>query len=470
MPMGFLLAFIALLFLKSSLQEGRCLPSYESLFGFSWHNFLCFILAWLFTFLFWLVLTLWGALFNIVDIDFFQDTFEEEWFLYPVLSLAFAYGVIIFRTKINAVGAMQRILRALISILLPLLLIISVMFVAVLPFTGVNLIWEKGYGSDTILGFVGLSLFFFNAVYQDAKEAPYRLFLNRFVQFSVMVLIVLIALSAYGMSLRVAQYGLTVERILAIVLICIMLSYVLLYTVIIVFKRTTWSLFFGQANTLMAILVSAIIVLMFTPVLDMSRISVDSQLSRLDQGKVPLEKFDFYFLARNGDVGERALRALQERDDVKASLAISKRIELALKTKGRAYLSGEMDQAVVKKMIKTYPLEATYDDSIWEFIALNSYNANECMRDGCALLQVDLNGDSNDEYILFSKRNSNTSLRFFMKNKEGEYQPQYTNLSLKMTYEELVEKLEAGSFSLVRPQWQDLKIGDEVIHTPSNNY
>jgi len=309
-PLCFLFAFIALFFFKAWMRDHRWPPSYESQFGFSWHNFLSFVLAWLFTFIFWLILLLWGALFNIVDISFFKELFKQKWFLYPVLSLAFAYAVIIFRTKINAVGAVQRILRGLISLLLPLLLMIALMFVAVLPFTGVNLIWEKGYGSDTILGFVGLTLFFFNAVYQDGKQAPYSELINLTVKSGIVVLNALVALAAYGVWLRVAQYGLTVERILAIILVALMFGYIIAYSLIILLKRKTWSEYFGKANTFMALLTALVILLIFTPVLDMPHISVDSQLKRLEAGQVMIEDFDFHYLARSGRYGLANLEKL----------------------------------------------------------------------------------------------------------------------------------------------------------------
>ena len=472
-PLGLLLAFIILFFLKATLatskQSGAWMPSYESLFGYSWHNFLSFVLAWLFTLIFWLILVLWGALFKIVDITLFYDTFQKSWFLYPVLSLAFAYGVIMFRTKINAVGAVQRILRALISMLLPLLLFIALMFITVLPFTGVNLIWDKGYGSDTILGFVGLSLFFFNAVYQDGKEPPYRPLLNFFCQYSMIALIVLLALSAYGMYARVAQYGLTTERILAIILIAIMFSYLVLYAAIAVFKRFSWPVSFGNVNTLLALVISGVIFLLFTPVLDPSRLSVNSQLARLDAGLLPIEKVDFKFLARNGKHGKNALESLKLRNDVKSSADISRRIDSAIKSKGRGYMThDEISLKEAKGVIQTYPVNTEFESAIWALFSEEPYTINHCFTADCALLRIDLNGDSVYEYVLFNNHKTSIYLKFFIRNQQGKLQAQYSPAHLNMSFTSLLAKLESSSFSLASPQWKNLKIGDETINTPSN--
>lgn len=473
-PLAFLFAFIALFFLKAFMREGHWLPSYGALFGFSWHLFLSFILGWIFTFIFWLILLLWGSLFEIVNINFFKKLFKEEWFLYPVLSLAFAYAIVMFRTKINAVGAVQRILRALISILLPLLLVIAVMFVAVLPFTGITLIWDKGYGSGTILGLVSLSLFFFNAVYQDAAEAPYGPVLNNMVKHAVIILIALLALSAYGVSLRIAQYGLTIERILAVILTAVMFCYLLLYALIIIYKSSTWSLHFGNANTVMALVICLIIILMFTPILNTSKMSVNSQLARLDEGKVSVDDFDFQFLARNGYYGRQALHVLQARDDITSSKLLSKRVEIAItdsyrRRRTRNSVEEKLEVVDYQSLVAQYPQNVEFD--VWSHLVNNSYLASDCLNDDCLLLQIDLNTDGVFEYILFHDRfrrgKHQTIAKFIIKAEDGTYERRYDSKNLTMNFNDLKSAIESGSFSLVQPQWRDIKIGNEVLHSSS---
>ncbi len=402
-PACILFAFISLFFLKAWMRDGHWPPKYETQFGFSWHNFLAFALAWLFTLIFWLVLMLWGTLFKIVDIDFFHDLFKEEWFFYPVMSVAFAYAVVIFRTKINAVGAVQRILRALISILLPLLLLIAAMFVAVLPFTGVDLIWQKGYGSDTILGFVGLTLFFFNAVYQDAKNEPYSKRISILLKYALLVLNVLVLLAAYGIYLRVAQYGLTIERILAMILVSVLFAYSALYSLIILFKSKYWQDYFGKVNTMLALLVSLIVVLLFTPVLDMSRLSVNSQLARLERGEITLEAFDFPYLARTGTYGLRKLDELKKRIEIADNELVIKRIDTAIENKNRRYyrLDTVIDPESLADVVEVFPIDTEISKDFWSLAAEHTGVTQVCLRNTCLLLAVDLNKDGIDEYILF---------------------------------------------------------------------
>lgn len=471
LPACALLAFISLFFLKAWMRDGHWPPKYETQFGFSWHNFLAFALAWLFTLIFWLVLLLWGTLFKIVDIDFFQDLFREEWFFYPVMSVAFAYAVVIFRTKINAVGAVQRILRALISILLPLLLVIAVMFVAVLPFTGVDLIWQKGYGSDTILGFVGLTLFFFNAVYQDAKTEPYSERLSTLLKYALLVLNVLVLLAAYGVYLRVAQYGLTIERILAIILVSVMFAYSALYSLIILFRARFWQDYFGKVNTALALLTSLVVVLLFTPVLDMSRLSVNSQLDRLERGEVSLEAFDFPYLARSGVYGLRKLEELKKRPEIANNELLVKRIQNAIENKHRRYyrLDTVIDPEALANAVEVFPLDAEVAKDFWSYAAEHSGDTESCLRYTCVLLTVDLNKDGIDEYMLFRATQNNYvyTSRIYKKGGEDGYISQYFNDNISMKITDLRQLLIDEKVELKQPENMNLKIGDKVLNTSS---
>ncbi len=471
LPACALLAFISLFFLKAWMRDGHWPPKYETQFGFSWHNFLAFALAWLFTLIFWLVLQLWGALFKVVDIDLFQDIFREEWFFYPVLSLAFAYAVVIFRTKINAVGAVQRILRSLISVLLPLLLIIAVMFVSVLPFTGVDLIWQKGYGSDTLLGFVGLSLFFFNAVYQDAKTEPYSYGVSSFLKYSLLVLNVLVLLAAYGVWLRVAQYGLTIERILAIVIVFVIFCYSALYSLTILSRPMYWEIYFGKVNTSMALLVSLIIVLLFTPVLDMARLSVDSQLARLERNEVSLETFDFAYLARSGTYGLRKLEELKQRPDIAKNEKLLKKVESAIENKYRRYYRPDtiVDPKVLAAKVEVFPSGAVVPQDFWNFASKQSRDAESCLKNRCFLLAVDLNKDGVDEYLLFRGAGNQWvySSHVYKKGGEHGYISQYISDSLNIKVDDLVVLLTENKVELKEPNYMNLKIGDKLLNTSS---
>ena len=108
--------------------------SYSRLFKLSWRNFIIFGECWLFVLIFWGILNLGAALFDILDIEFFSELLINEWFWIPTLTLAFAFASVIFRKLLNIEDNIAFLLQTLIKFLLPVLSVISLGFLATLPF------------------------------------------------------------------------------------------------------------------------------------------------------------------------------------------------------------------------------------------------------------------------------------------------------------------------------------------------
>ncbi len=100
---GLVACFLALFFLQS--WAGRQRITYDALFALSWRNFLVASLATLATAVFYGVLLLWGELFSAIDIPFFEDVFDEDWFLFPVLALSLGLAIDIFRRLVTLIAA-----------------------------------------------------------------------------------------------------------------------------------------------------------------------------------------------------------------------------------------------------------------------------------------------------------------------------------------------------------------------------
>jgi len=366
-------------------------------FGYSWHNFLTLSLSYLFALIFFGILMLWAGLFKIVEIDFFNELFTKEWFLYPVLSCVIAYGIILLRTQVNAVGTIQRILRILLSGLLPILIIIALLFVAVLPFTGIGLIWEKGYGSGVILGFLYVTLFFFNAVYQDGSENPYNEKISLVIKYAVSVLLIFCALCFYGLLLRVQQYGWTEDRLWLATLTLIATSYVVLYSIGIFFKKESWSEFFGKSNTVMALAVMLLLFLILTPIMSFKKISAQSQYDRFISGAVSAKNFDYAYVSRTGKYGKEKLLLLKEHEDIKDNTELLAEVELSLKG-SRWYARRALTLAERIKLIEVYPQASTVDQKVWTL--LEQQMSYGCQKGQCFIVQYDLNGDQKRANIL----------------------------------------------------------------------
>ena len=289
--------------------------SYSALFRRSWRNFLVFALALLFTGVFRGILHLWQALFAAIGIDFFRELFERSWFINPALFIAFGAGVIIFRRQSGIIDALANIQQSLMRLLLPLLAALSLSFILALPFTGLAPLWESG-GSFILLWMLLLTLFFVNAVYKDDPSLEvYPRWMHRLVYAGVALLPIYSAIVCYGLSLRVMQYGWTVDRCLAFLLWSVLTLFALSYCYAILRRGDGWLRYKDWLNVRLGLAVLAAALLANSPLLDFRKLAVASQMARLQaDGWRAGDPFslEINYLSRQGRPGALALQALRE--------------------------------------------------------------------------------------------------------------------------------------------------------------
>ena len=295
---GFVLTMLVACFKGAMyLQQfaARETVSYRTLFTRSWRNFGVFGLAWVLTGGVALVLTLWGALFAVIGIDFFQELFRQDWFLFPVLAVTFGLGVFIFRRLTRVIDGVTSLLEGLMRLLLPLNAAVVAIFLAALPFTGLAPLWETGNGTALLMALNAITLFAVNGVYQTDRYTPYPLFVHRPLYVCIALLPAVSALAVYGLSLRVMQYGWTVERCWALTLALLLAAFSIGYTWSIARRRDRWPAGLARVNVAMGWVLLAVMLLVNTPLLDFRSISLASQLGRVEAGEITLGDFDFRY-------------------------------------------------------------------------------------------------------------------------------------------------------------------------------
>ena len=154
----------------------------------------------------------------------------------------------------------------LIKLLLPVVLFVAVVFLGTLPFVGLDVLWSTGRGTALLLALLAIVLFFVNAVYQDGREEnPYPALVHRMIYGALCTLPVVSALSFYGLWLRLDQYGWTVERAWAMVVWVLLSAFAAGYVYGIVRRRDAWTADLSRVNTLMGLVVLAIMLLANRP-------------------------------------------------------------------------------------------------------------------------------------------------------------------------------------------------------------
>ncbi len=410
-PFGCSLAlalFITLPYLQCRQVHGRWCAPYPELFEWAWQNTLTLALTAVFTGLCWAVLWLCAGLFKLIGITFFSDLFSERAFVYLATGTMVGLGILVTRSQPQAVRVARQILLAIFKGILPLLACIAVLFALALPFTGLQPLWDTRHASMTLFMLLLMLLVFANAVFQDGLGArPYPLPVRRVVEGALLLMPLFALIALYALWLRIAQYGWTQSRYWAVLVALVLLGHALGYAVAVLRRGTAWLPGLPRTNVVMSLAVVALAVASNSPLLDPHRLSVTSQLARLDPSRP--ETLDLQHLRfESGRRGVQALQALQ--DD--PALADAGALQQALQTTLAQPLPGQrVDRPTgtrtaeqLRQHLQLAPGVAPPDDA-WLALALPAWGG-ACAEQpqACVLLTPDLDGDGSPEHLLCDLR------------------------------------------------------------------
>jgi hypothetical protein len=431
--------------------------SYSNLFRWSWRNFLTLALAMLFALCVWGVLMLWAGLFKAIKINFFWDLFTETWFFYPTLATAHGFGVLMFRRLSHVIDTITRLQQALMKFLLVLLVLVSILFLGGLLITGLQPLWESG-GSHLILWMQALMLFFVNAVYQDdAAERPYHRWVHRFIFVGVALLPLYSAISFYGLMLRIDQYGWSLARCWGMLIWLLLALFSVGYLWGIVRYRDNWLKQLSRVNVALGLAVLGLMLAVNSPLLDFRKITVASQLQRLDSGQVSPDDFDVrYFRYDLARPGYEALEAIKQKyADSNPELVL--RIDQLYS--GRQPAESALTQAKLLAAIKTTSGEipAALGEQLFKDLQDSDWAAQHVIK--YYLLPVDANADGQTEYLYVQvlATYSRAALYFYADDK---WQSQrFDTLYDQKNYQNMIESLENSEIKLLEPKWKDIELG-----------
>ncbi len=284
-------------FLQIYQRSGRLTFPYDDLFLHSWNNFFVALVAALFTGALWTVLLLWAALFGLIGIDFFGDLFTEELFVFPVSGAAVGFGLALGRESERVVAALRSITLKVFTGLLPLVCFVALLFLATLPVTGLDPLWDTDHASHLLLAWVAVTVLFLNAVYQEGRRAaPLPRPARWLVEAGLLAITGFLFISVWGLWLRIDQYGFTPPRVWAVLLWVVLAAYALGYAGAVLRRGSPWLPAVRPVNRAVAWLVVVVGLLAHTPVLDPMGWSARSQYQRLQSGRVAAEQFDYGYL------------------------------------------------------------------------------------------------------------------------------------------------------------------------------
>lgn len=202
---------ISLPLFQTARDAGRFTFPYPTLHRHAWTNVvIAFGTSFLFTLTVYLLFALWAGLFKLIGVNFFYDLFTKPWFMAMASGATTAAGIALLRDWSRVVGALQKVVMAVLGVLAPVLGIILLLFIAFLPFTGLGRLWETTrHTTPLMLGAILFALLLANAVVHDRPEEAPRSPLLRFGAMALgLSMLPLAIIAAVSTGKRIAAYGL----------------------------------------------------------------------------------------------------------------------------------------------------------------------------------------------------------------------------------------------------------------------
>ncbi|NEX91789.1 DUF4153 domain-containing protein [Caulobacter sp. 17J65-9] len=453
----------AVIFIGHHLVQGadtarRPIAPYPVYFDAAWKHGVQLALAGAFTGVFWLVLLLGAALFKLIGLDFLEKLIREEWFAVPGTTVAFAAAVHLTDVKAGVIRGVRTVALTLLSWLMPLMGLIAVGFLAALPFTGLKLLWATGHAAALVLAAAAVLIILLNAAYQDGEDAKTPTVLKWAGRVTALAVAPLVAIAAYGVWLRVGQYGLTPERVIASACALVGACYAVGYA-IAALKPGAWLKPLEATNVATAFVAIGVLIALFTPLADPARIAVADQVRRLEAGKIAPDKFDFGFLRFDGAKWGRAeLERLKAHATGPNAKVISEKAAEALKLEYR-YQRDEQRPRFDAARITVWPKGRTLPESFVKQAWDAGDGWSPCIQGGdrsCDAFFADLDADGTEEVLLSPGYQLNVyRLTDGRWKKAGDLNAGGCS--------GVLEALKAGQFKATEPKWKDLEVNGQHL-------
>jgi hypothetical protein len=320
----------------AATAEGRWRASYERYFDDGWMDAVRLALAAAFVAALWLLLVLGAELFSLIGLKLVRRLIRQDWFGFPITGAAFAIAVHVTDVRSQMVRGARTLALTLLSWLAPVLTGFAAAFLLALPFTGLAPLWATRSATGTMLAVCAGLVILINAAYQDGERPGFPpTALKWSVRLAGVVLAPLVVIAAYGLTLRIGQYGLSPSRIYVAAALLVAAAYAAGY-LWAALARGPWMKRLESANWLTAHLAVAALLLVFSPLLDPARLSVADQTRRLTHGAVSAQAFDYAFLHfRSGRWGRAELARLAAGQGAGADPAVAEAARAELKRKTR---------------------------------------------------------------------------------------------------------------------------------------
>ncbi|MDP1632960.1 MAG: DUF4153 domain-containing protein [Caulobacter sp.] len=453
--------FIAHHLVAAADADRRVIARFPTYFDLAWKHGVQMAMAVGFVGVFWIVLTLGGALFKVIGIDFVETLIRKSWFAIPASTTMFAAAVQLTDVRHGLIRGIRTVALTLLSWLLPVLVFLTAAFMAALPFTGLDPLWKTRSAAAILLSAAAVMIVLINAAYQDGEpDTPTPVVLRWAARVGGLLMLPLVGVAAFALWLRISQYGLTPDRIVASAFVIAGICYAVGYALAAVLPGA-WMKRLELTNIATSFVVLALLIALFTPIADPARLSVNDQMARLAAGKIKPEAFDYRFLRFESErYGVAALGALKTGGGEAGKRAAE---TLAVRHIGDMPPSPRPDRDPV--YIDALPAGTVLPAGFLAVQDRGEFDGPSACTDKarpCVARMVDLDGDGTDEVVV----DMGWSMTVWAPGTEGRWRQ-------VGRFDDVCDReattLRDGKVETVAPQWRDLSVdGRRLNFRPDN--
>ena len=310
---GVFAVLIAAPLFQTVRDEGAWRFPYERLHGHAWMDAVIGAASLFFTGISFLLAWLIAGLFDLIGIDLLKDLLQESWFGWMLAGFAFGAAIGLLRERDALLTTLQRLVMVVFSVLAPVLAAALVLFLASLPFTGLEGLWNSDIPATPLLLVAGAgAVLLTNAVIGNGKaeRSPSNVLQWASIALALTVL-PLAFIAALSIGQRIGQHGWTPERIWGVIAVAVAMAYGAAAWWSVWRARRDFDDVLRPLQIKMAIGLCGLALFLALPLVDFGAISASSQMARFNAGKVPAGEFDWRAMAFDfGPAGRARLREI----------------------------------------------------------------------------------------------------------------------------------------------------------------
>jgi Domain of unknown function (DUF4153) len=432
---------------------------YPRLFNYTWRNGILLATAGVMTGVVWLVLFAGAGLMALIGVKVIMDLIRQPAFIFPVTSLVFAAAFSLGLTRAAMTESIRRFWLSISSWLLPLVLFFGVLWALVIPFTGLGPLFDTRRAAFIMLWFAALAVKFSNCAYQDGEiPQPYPSWLSRTTQAAWLSLLPVVAIAWWALGLRVAQHGLSEQRLWAGLVATLAAIYAVGYALSWL-KTERWMAGMARTNIVAAIVLCLGLLAFLTPVADIQRLAVSFHLQHVAAANGAIDADWNYLRWRSGRFGREALKSMADGGGTATDAKLQKQAAMVLSESSPiGNIPRPASDADLQTRLPVFPKQQALPASFVKHLQAEKENFpfSRCLETGsdCAFWVGDLNNDGQDEVLLFNIKQG--GLSSLLTQSSGNWR-EVGSLSSR-TVEERFDNANLEGAQISRPEWSELVI------------